>query len=311
MKTQEFTPDQFHKFCRLRPLKISRVFLGIFVFSLFAAFATGYLSYISNTLRLSDSSINLIAGLVLGVPAATLLFWLYKSIQFSKLKQRALYEVFDDLGWQTDTEPQIEKWPISPSSIVHNLSSNNPEQAPRYLRFLGDFDNYPAECVWLDARFFDINTSFIYMHIGLRYSYPHTIVDGKNGMLRNDLPAHIGNAEEVSPEGNLHKYFKVYTLKEQGQAALYTLTTNVLEKIYDYGTNFNIEIIGNSLYIFSRPNLLDDENGFTNFMNLSLYLSRTLSKSRLNNHESSYKYNSDYSHTRMDITSHYRPEPIE
>lgn len=313
MKQKPFTPQQFQAYCKLKPPSVLKIYLSILTISLVATVvivtATSALrtsgQQLTNTMELV---IGIMTGIVIIGPAFLFGRWLYRSIHFSKAKRQQLIKTFQALDWSHGTRPDIEDWPIVPSSIIHNLNPKNTWQVPRYLRLLGQLDSNPAECAWLDARYFFSSpqkSAFIYCHVALNDSYPHTIVDGKDGLFQNDLPARKGNVEHVSLEGTLHKHFDVFTIKGSGQKALYTLPPNVLEKLYDYGTAFNIEVIGNSLYVFAQPKELETARGFANFMNISLYLTRELNRRhRQPNPEGQpFRYISDYAQSRMDITT--------
>ena len=129
-------------------------------------------------------------------PFASGIVWLVRDVQFEKTKKQALFTTLDKLGWSRGVYPAINDWPVVPSSLLHNLEPGG-IQAPVVARMQGRLEHQPAELVFLDARYFtsDGKSAFAYIHVALQDSYPHTIVDGNDGILRSDLVAKVRNVE--------------------------------------------------------------------------------------------------------------------
>ncbi len=308
MNQEVFTPDQFKGYAKLKPPSSLKYYLVTIVLG-----CIGALLLLIITIPVRDNPglmsvsmerlLKFLSSLIIIVPGLLLFRWLYRSVRFAQIQLQSLITTFEKFGWSPQAYPKIDDQPMVPSSIIHNLDPEHNWQVPQYLRILGEFDNNPAECVWLDARYFNTSRAFVYCHVSISNYYPHTIVDGKDGLFQNDLPINKGNVEKVSLEGNLYKYFNIFTIKDCGQNALYTLPPDVLEKLYDYGTAFNIEVIGNSLYIFSQPEKLKTAEGLANFMNISLFLTRKLSKNSYSKfNKTQHPRNiTDYSKNRMEV----------
>ena len=313
MPSQTYTQEQFESYCKVKPP--SALVWGIS--TLLPAFGLSILALlISRPLRIDgatpDPSLQLITNILTGIifvtPFITYAWWWLAMSRFTAKKEKALGDTFRGMGWGLGTFPEIEKWPVAESSIVHDLSLKSSSQIPDYLRFNGQFETNPAQCVLLDARYFSSPTrsAFIYLHVALRNSFPHTIVDGKDGIARHDLPARVGNVERLKFEGELHKYFTVFTIKGAGKDALYVFTPDLLEQLLDYGVGFNIEVIGNSLYIFAQPRLFETSKGFASFMNLAAQLTKEFNQRSHISKGEQFRHDPDYAKRRMDVTSRFQ-----
>lgn len=238
-------------------------------------------------------------------PLISGIVWLVRDVQFEKLRRQTLVTTLNTLGWSSGLYPAMKDWPVVPSSLLHNLEPGG-IQAPVVAHVQGKLQSQPAEMIFLDARYFtsDGKSAFAYIHVALQDSYPHTIVDGHDGILRSDLVAKVGNVEKVLLEGTLANQFHVYTVKGVGQDSLYTLTPDILAHILDYGTDFNVEIISNSMYVLASPDHLQDPQKFANFMNLALYLTKQFgirAKAR-GIKDGEFRHNPTYAQTRMDVS---------
>ena len=94
-----------------------------------------------------------------------------------------------------------------------------------------------------------------YVKIPLVRNLPHMVLDAKaNNTLGivSSLSDSFNKSQKLSLEGNFDKYFTLYAPKEYEADALYVFTPDVMAVMIDEGRNYDIEIVGNELYIYSR-----------------------------------------------------------
>jgi hypothetical protein len=312
MKEGRFEKNQFEEYTRVRPLNVHKWFFSLVALAAIGLFATVASQQLlePDGLRGAVNPITVAAIAVFAfiIPGIYFVQLMYFFATFEKRKQAALISTLAKLGWSIGTYPRIQDWPVVPSGIIHNLSKEG-QQIPLFLKFEGDVVGQPAEIVVLDARYFAMPryAAMLYIHIALQDSYPHTIVDGKDGFFKTDIRATTRDIHNIQLEGELSDYFTVFALKDDPQSALYTLTPDVLIHLLEYGTNFNIEVIGNSLYIFSQPRHLESAEDFAKFMNLAFYLSKQFTKRAAARgvQQGEFRYNSENVHKRLDIVPHF------
>lgn len=93
-----------------------------------------------------------------------------------------------------------------------------------------------------------------YMMIQLTKKLPHIILDSKanNRKLFNSvLPRSFDVDQKLSLEGDFDKYFTLYVPKGYERDALYVFTPDIMALFIDHSSEFDAEIIGDKLYIYS------------------------------------------------------------
>jgi hypothetical protein len=307
MSKQSFRSVQFQKYCSVQPPKVivwCALTLGAALIpALCALLISGPLRQQWGAAHVGlQQAVNVLTGVVFLVPVASGAWWWLWMGRFTQRKEAALAATFADLGWSLGQNGVLQTWPTAASSVVHMVAQTAP-QVPRYVTFAGACAGSPAECVLLDARWFDsaTKTAFIYLHVGLKDSYPHVLLDSKDGLFRHDLQIQTGNVVRQEFEGELHKYFTVMSAARAGSDAQYVFTPDVLQHVLDYGTGFNVEAIGNSLYIFARPEQFETAAGFASFMNLAQYLAAEFNHKSRAVPDGSFRTDAKLSEQRMDI----------
>ena len=305
--SQKFTSQQFNSYCEYQRPTVAGWYVGFgLVVLLFCILSVVLKPQGPTQMQIMLFGI-LTAAILFIIPISLGILWWIRLDRFSKNKEILLIDLFLKIGWERGVYAAIQDYPVVPSSIVHNLNPEQDWQFPRYMTFQGSLEGLPLECVFLDARPFvlDSKKAYLYLHIALPDSYPHTIVDGKDGLLRHDIAKQSNSVDVVKLEGGLDEFFNVYTIKDSGQNALYTLTPDIMEHLVDYGVAFNIEVIGNSLYVFSNPWNLEDAELFASFMNLAHYLAKEFNQRARGRgiRKGEFRYISDYAQNRMEISS--------
>lgn len=299
--SKKYKPEQFKGYTDLKAPGVGAWFLASMICSLIPSILLAIWVSSSPTHTVSESAASLFSFIVIFIlPVSLGIIWFRRSRHFSEKKYLALTEVLRIIGFEQGLRSRMQEYPTLPSSIIHNLGNSSDSQYPVYAKFEGSIDRLPAECVVIDAR---SSTFYMYLHVALPDSYPHTVIDGKDSVLQHNIPVKIGSIENIQPEGTLNKYFTIYARKDNGAEALYTLMPDILESIMEFGTAYSIEIIGNSLYIFSLPNQIEDSGSFANIFNLAHSLTEEFSQRARSRgiHRGQFRYNSDYANRRMDI----------
>lgn len=97
-----------------------------------------------------------------------------------------------------------------------------------------------------------------YVHIQLTRRLPHMVLDArKNNFIgkMSNLPSGIARDQQLRLEGNFNDYFTLYAPKEYERDALYVFTPDVMAALIDYGANYDVEIIDDSLMLYATTYL--------------------------------------------------------
>lgn len=79
---------------------------------------------------------------------------------------------------------------------------------------------------------------------------------GNNGSFGiSNLSPDIDRGQRLQLEGNFNEYFDVYVPRGYERDALYVFTPDVMQRILDSATKYDIEIIDSDLYIYQRGRL--------------------------------------------------------
>lgn len=99
-----------------------------------------------------------------------------------------------------------------------------------------------------------------YVKIGLTRRLPQMVLDAKSNNILNmsNLPDSF-RGQEIKLEGDFNNYFTLYAPKEYDVDARYVFTPDVMAALIDYGSKYDMEVIDDQLYIYSKEAIrLDD-----------------------------------------------------
>lgn len=91
-----------------------------------------------------------------------------------------------------------------------------------------------------------------YVRVPLPRALPNMVLDSKknNGLWLANLGVTYNTDQKLSLEGDFDKYFALYTPKKYEKDALYILTPDVMQVLIDRGTDFDMETVDHSLYMY-------------------------------------------------------------
>lgn len=96
-----------------------------------------------------------------------------------------------------------------------------------------------------------------YARVQLSRSVPHMLLDGQRNNIAGvfaRLPVRPKVSQKLQLEGDFSEHFTLYALKKYRQDALYIFTPDVMATLIDEAGEFDVEIIGNELFVYSvRP----------------------------------------------------------
>ena len=97
---------------------------------------------------------------------------------------------------------------------------------------------------------------YSFARLSLNRNLPHMVLDAKsNNFFGSNLPDQFNGSQRMSLEGDFNKYFDVYAPNGYERDALYVFTPDVMQVLIDQGKDFDIEIVGNELFIFRSGKL--------------------------------------------------------
>lgn len=104
---------------------------------------------------------------------------------------------------------------------------------------------------------------WVYGCIRLDRSMPHMLLDARSNNRDilgynsfSNLPIFLDKSQVLSLEGDFDKYFTLYAPKEYKRDALYVFTPDVMTLLIDMASKFDIEVIDDKLYVYSRIGVL-------------------------------------------------------
>jgi hypothetical protein len=105
-----------------------------------------------------------------------------------------------------------------------------------------------------------MNDVWAYVKIKLVRSLPHMVLDAKanNALKISNLEQSFDRSQILGLEGNFNEYFTLYVPKQYGRDALYVFTPDVMAAMIDSGRQYDIEIVGDELYMYSQGSFLLD-----------------------------------------------------
>lgn len=100
---------------------------------------------------------------------------------------------------------------------------------------------------------------FGYIRIKLPRRLPHMVLDSKAnnhlGNLFSNLPESFNKNQKLSLEGDFDKYFTLYAPATYKRDALYIFTPDVMQAVIDDSSEFDMEVVGDDLYLYSSGRL--------------------------------------------------------
>lgn len=100
--------------------------------------------------------------------------------------------------------------------------------------------------------------SFGYIRIPLARALPHMVLDARSNNLfgaLSNLPDTFHRDQTLSLEGDFDKHFTLYAPKQYERDALYVFTPDVMAKLIDEGSKYDMEVIGKELYVYTSGRL--------------------------------------------------------
>lgn len=94
-----------------------------------------------------------------------------------------------------------------------------------------------------------------YVHIELPRRLPHMVLDAKQNnflSLVSNLPTGFSRSQVLSLEGDFDTYFTLYAPETYKTDALYVFTPDVMAALIDNGRDYDIEIVDNSLNLYTK-----------------------------------------------------------
>jgi len=102
------------------------------------------------------------------------------------------------------------------------------------------------------ARFSRVSTRVYQVTLPKRL--PHIFLATKSGTgtsLKTNFLSHFDDDQRIGLEGNFNKRFIVYTHRRTTTDALSILAPNVMATLLDRNKDFNVEIVGDQLFLYS------------------------------------------------------------
>jgi hypothetical protein len=87
------------------------------------------------------------------------------------------------------------------------------------------------------------------MHLATKSRLPHLIIDSKQF---NTIKFDYHNSQLLQLEGDFNRYFRIYGPKKYEMEVLQILTPDVMAQLIDKSNLFDVELINNSVYIYSK-----------------------------------------------------------
>ncbi len=105
-----------------------------------------------------------------------------------------------------------------------------------------------------------------YVKVKLTRNLPHMVLDAKKGdFLKRDLTNSselFDQSQILSLEGEFDKHFTLHVPRQYERDALYVFTPDVMAALIDHGKEYNIEIVGDELYIYGNKHFPLDKPEF-------------------------------------------------
>lgn len=127
------------------------------------------------------------------------------------------------------------------------------------------------------GNFWFVRRSVGYIRFTLPRRLPNMVLDAKanNKMFKSSLPAYIQKDQVMSLEGDFSKYYTVYVPKKYERDALYIFTPDIMELLIETGAQYDVEIVDDSLYVYSNKRFRFDS---VEFMKEIIWLIEALSE---------------------------------
>ncbi len=192
---------------------------------------------------------NDIEGMV--VTAIVLIVWLCGTYWLHRWAARPPSPRARLTAWRQDLTALANGFEPSPSGRVTFTSLISPSSRgirmfPRFVDGTVEFGNL----VYPGGR----GGGWHYLAVKLPAPLPHLILDARSNDRRgSDLPAAIHSGQFLSLEGDFDKWFRVYAPRSYGREALYVLSPDVMAALIDDASQYNVEIVDDTLVFFTSP----------------------------------------------------------
>lgn len=112
-----------------------------------------------------------------------------------------------------------------------------------------------------------------YVRIKLSRRLPHMILDAKKNNIFgkfSNLPVGLDSSQALKLEGNFNDHFTLYVPKGYGRDALYVFTPDVMMALIDAGSNYDIEVVGDTVWLYTPHVIkLDHKETIEGLVNVS------------------------------------------
>lgn len=105
-----------------------------------------------------------------------------------------------------------------------------------------------------------LTRSWGYVAVRLDRNLPHMVLDAKSNNFgrSTNLPASFGKRQHLSLEGDFDKYFTLYVTPGYERDALYVFTPDLMARLIDNASTFDVEIVDDWLLMYSNQPLALD-----------------------------------------------------
>ncbi len=113
-----------------------------------------------------------------------------------------------------------------------------------------------------------------FIRVQLSRKLPHVILDAtsNNFMGRFSNLAWFGTKQRIELEGDFNKYFSVHCPENYGRDTLYWLTPELMELLKNHMSNYDIEIVDNYVYAYTRSRFKLHEQTIRSLIGLGSWL---------------------------------------
>lgn len=94
--------------------------------------------------------------------------------------------------------------------------------------------------------------SFGILRLRLPRQLPHVLLDATgNNFITTNLPTNFSADQKLSLEGDFNNFFTVYVPQGYQRDVLYFLTPELMQILVDYGSEYDFEVVDDSLFVYT------------------------------------------------------------
>jgi hypothetical protein len=189
----------------------------------------------------------------------------FKRIAIRRVASYAIVNSFEEyvsLGGYIQPDPQ-------PDSVMSHIGDY------RYYNVIGKGvqSGYPVRLMSMYVTFdtaswtgLTSTKKYLILEITTQQNFWHVFLDSKsnNGTFTPSamrlLSLLLKQNQKITVEGDVEKYFDIYAAEGKKSENLITLTPDKLIALRDYGKNFDVEFVGNSIYLITGKTISNTED---------------------------------------------------